>query len=212
MSSYTKGLLQCSMEVHRSTCLSAHRSVYITMDDRSSWDSLMSQIIPLVRQLAQSEGKGSQRKLTVVAESFGGCLAFRLALAVPQLIANMVVVNSATSFHKSYSGIINLIAASNLLSLFPEQLYQVHLDKQLLLTMTCLGIVSVPYHNLMLLMRSRRCIVQYALPRKSCSKQPGNMMQLLVRPGVLVQARHESYSDCLCCCKVICHKQMHKHC
>ena len=93
------------------------------MDDRSSWDSLISQIIPLVRQLAQSDGQ--QRKLTVVAESFGGCLAFRLALAVPQLIANMVVVNSATCFNKSYSGIINLIAASNLLSLFPEQLYQV---------------------------------------------------------------------------------------
>ena len=61
----------------------------------------------------------------MVAESFGGCLAFRLALAVPELIANMVVVNSATCFDKSYSGIINLIAASNLLSLFPEQLYQV---------------------------------------------------------------------------------------
>jgi len=93
------------------------------MDDRSSWDSLISQIIPLVRQLAQSNGQ--QQKLTVVAESFGGCLAFRLALAVPELITNMVVVNSATSFNKSYSGIINLIAASNLLSLFPEQLYQV---------------------------------------------------------------------------------------
>ncbi|KAL0028357.1 hypothetical protein WJX77_001655 [Trebouxia sp. C0004] len=98
------------------------RSLYITMDDRSSWDSLISQIIPLVRQLAQSNGQ--QQKLTVVAESFGGCLAFRLALAVPELIANMVVVNSATCFNKSYSGIINLIAASNLLSLFPEQLYQ----------------------------------------------------------------------------------------
>ena len=93
------------------------------MDDRSSWDSLISQIIPLVRQLAQSNGQ--QQKLTVVAESFGGCLAFRLALAVPELITNMVIVNSATSFNKSYSGIINLIAASNLLSLFPEQLYQV---------------------------------------------------------------------------------------
>ncbi|KAA6424328.1 MAG: alpha beta hydrolase [Trebouxia sp. A1-2] len=98
------------------------RSLYITMDDRSSWDSLISQIVPLVRQLAQSDGQ--QQKLTIVAESFGGCLAFRLALAVPELIANMVVVNSATCFNKSYSGIINLIAASNLLSLFPEQLYQ----------------------------------------------------------------------------------------
>ena len=100
-----------------------HRSLYITMDDRSSWESLTAQVIPLIKQLTQAEGP--KRRLTVVAESFGGCLAFRLALAVPDLIANMVVVNSATCFDKSYSGIINLIAASNLLSLFPQQLYQV---------------------------------------------------------------------------------------
>lgn len=93
------------------------------MDDRSSWESLTAQVIPLIRQLTQAGG--NKRRLTVVAESFGGCLAFRLALAVPDLIANMVVVNSATCFDKSYSGIINLIAASNLLSLFPQQLYQV---------------------------------------------------------------------------------------
>lgn len=99
------------------------RSLYITMDDRSSWDSLTAQVIPLIKQLTQAEGP--RRRLTLVAESFGGCLAFRLALAVPDLIANMVVVNSATCFDKSYSGIVNLIAASNLLSLFPEQLYQV---------------------------------------------------------------------------------------
>ena len=99
------------------------RSLYITMDDRSSWDSLTAQVVPLIKQLTREEGP--KRRLTLVAESFGGCLAFRLALAVPDLIANMVVVNSATCFDKSYSGIVNLIAASNLLSLFPEQLYQV---------------------------------------------------------------------------------------
>lgn len=94
------------------------------MDDRSSWEGLTAQVIPLMRQLTTQEEE-PKRRLTIVAESFGGCLAFRLALAVPDLIANMVVVNSATCFHKSYSGIVNLIAASNLLSLFPEQLYQV---------------------------------------------------------------------------------------
>ena len=95
------------------------------MDDRSSWDSLTNQVIPLVRQLAQAAEGRPQQKMTIVAESFGACLGFRLALAVPELISNMVVVNSATCFSKSYSGIVNLIAASNLLSLFPEQLYQV---------------------------------------------------------------------------------------
>ena len=94
------------------------------MDDRSSWESLTAQVVPLIQQLTQAQGP--KRRLTIVAESFGGCLAFRLALAVPDLIANMVVVNSATCFDKSYSGIVNLIAASNLLSLFPQQLYQVN--------------------------------------------------------------------------------------
>ncbi len=127
------------------------------MDDRSSWDSLISQIVPLVRQLAQSNGQ--QQKLTVVAESFGGCLAFRLALAVPELIANMVVVNSATCFNKSYSGIINLIAASNLLSLFPEQLYQVfsgivacgmrhdHMQLGCSSSTSCLFLIETEHHH-----------------------------------------------------------------
>ena len=94
------------------------------MDDRSSWESLTAQVIPLMKQLT-TRAEGPKRRLTIVAESFGGCLAFRLALAVPDLIQHMVVVNSATCFDKSYSGIVNLIAASNLLSLFPQQLYQV---------------------------------------------------------------------------------------
>lgn len=94
------------------------------MDDRSSWEGLTAQVIPLMRQLT-TRAEGPRCRLTIVAESFGGCLAFRLALAVPDLIEHMVVVNSATCFDKSYSGIVNLIAASNLLSLFPQQLYQV---------------------------------------------------------------------------------------
>lgn len=60
----------------------------------------------------------------IVAESFGGCLALRVARAVPQLIERMVLVNPATSFARSYARIPSLIAATNLLSIFPEQLYQ----------------------------------------------------------------------------------------
>lgn len=110
--------------VHQFSRKPVHRSLYITMDDRSSWEGLTAQVIPLMRQLT-TRPEGPRRRLTIVAESFGGCLAFRLALAVPDLIEHMVVVNSATCFDKSYSGIVNLIAASNLLSLFPQQLYQV---------------------------------------------------------------------------------------
>lgn len=99
------------------------RSLYITRDDRSDFDSLTQQLVPLIRQCCATAGPDA--KVTVVAESFGGCLAFRLALAAPELIQNMVVVNSATCFSQSFNGFTSLIAATRLLALFPEQLYQV---------------------------------------------------------------------------------------
>jgi pimeloyl-ACP methyl ester carboxylesterase len=60
-----------------------------------------------------------------VAESFGGCLACRLALQAPQLVERLVLVNPATCFGASFGGVSSLIAQTGLLSLFPEQLYEV---------------------------------------------------------------------------------------
>ena len=60
-----------------------------------------------------------------MAESFGGCLGLRVARAAPQLIDRLVLVNPATSFGRSYARIPSLVAATGLLSVFPEQLYQV---------------------------------------------------------------------------------------
>lgn len=93
------------------------------MDDRSDWDSLVAQLVPLIRKLVALSQHHSS--VTIVAESFGGCLALRLALAVPELIDQMVLVNPATCFKQSYLGITGLVARTNLLSLFPERLYQV---------------------------------------------------------------------------------------
>lgn len=99
------------------------RALYISMDDRSDWDSLVAQLVPLIRKLVALSQHHSS--VTIVAESFGGCLALRLALAVPELIDQMVLVNPATCFKQSYLGITGLVARTNLLSLFPERLYQV---------------------------------------------------------------------------------------
>ena len=93
------------------------------MDDRSDWDSLVAQLVPLIRKLVALSQHHSS--VTIVAESFGGCLALRLALAVPELIDRMVLVNPATCFKQSYLGITGLVARTSLLSLFPERLYQV---------------------------------------------------------------------------------------
>ncbi|KXZ48759.1 hypothetical protein GPECTOR_25g343 [Gonium pectorale] len=67
------------------------------------------------------------RRITIVGESFGCCLALRLAAsgAGTELLERLVLVNPATSFKRSLSGISSFIAATNLLSLFPRDLYSV---------------------------------------------------------------------------------------
>ncbi|KAG2444441.1 hypothetical protein HXX76_001194 [Chlamydomonas incerta] len=66
-------------------------------------------------------------RITIIAESFGCCLALRLAAsgAAPELLDRLVLLNPATSFNRSLSGLSSLIAASNLLSLFPRDWYSV---------------------------------------------------------------------------------------
>ena len=63
-------------------------------------------------------------QVTLVAESFGGCLALRCALLAPELFDSMVLVNPATCFGQGFGGLLNVIASTRLLSVFPEQLYQ----------------------------------------------------------------------------------------
>ena len=65
------------------------------------------------------------RQVTLVGESFGGCLALRVAAAAPELVARMVLVNPATCFRNSLGGLSSLVAATNLLSIFPRPLYEV---------------------------------------------------------------------------------------
>jgi hypothetical protein len=62
-----------------------------------------------------------------VAESFGGCLALRCLSCSPDLFERAVLVNPATCFAESYGGLLSLAVGTNLLSIFPEQLYQVSL-------------------------------------------------------------------------------------
>ena len=64
-------------------------------------------------------------QVTLVAESYGGCLGLRVAAAAPELIQRVVLVNPATGFSRALFGVPSLIASSNLLSLFPAPLYQV---------------------------------------------------------------------------------------
>lgn len=62
-------------------------------------------------------------QVTLLAESFGGCLALRLAAAAPHLVKSMVLLNPATCYNKSLNGLSSLVSATNLLGLFPQDLY-----------------------------------------------------------------------------------------
>ncbi|GLI61318.1 hypothetical protein VaNZ11_003674 [Volvox africanus] len=110
--------------------------LYMPPDDRSDWEQLTTQLSLLVRELLQhwrgthsaaGAGKGGQPRVTIIAESFGCCLALRLAAsgAGPEQLDRLVLLNPATSFNDSLSGLSSLIAATNLLSLFPKDWYAV---------------------------------------------------------------------------------------
>eukprot|EP00195_Chlamydomonas_chlamydogama_P002982 CAMPEP_0202922396 /NCGR_PEP_ID=MMETSP1392-20130828/77901_1 /ASSEMBLY_ACC=CAM_ASM_000868 /TAXON_ID=225041 /ORGANISM="Chlamydomonas chlamydogama, Strain SAG 11-48b" /LENGTH=153 /DNA_ID=CAMNT_0049616019 /DNA_START=527 /DNA_END=985 /DNA_ORIENTATION=- len=63
--------------------------------------------------------------ITLVGESFGGCLGLRVALSAPELLRELVLINSATCFNRSLNGLSSLISSTNLLGVFPQPAYAV---------------------------------------------------------------------------------------
>ncbi|MGF1518002.1 MAG: alpha/beta fold hydrolase [Nodosilinea sp.] len=70
------------------------RCLVIPGDDLSSWDSLAAQVVQLIRQEA-----GAAR-VYLCGESFGACLALRTVALAPTLASHLILVNSASSFHR----------------------------------------------------------------------------------------------------------------
>lgn len=86
----------------------------------------------------------------MLGESFGSCLALRCALAVPELLSDLVLINSATSFDQSLFGLAAVVSSSNLLSFFPESLYntaQVRVLARILLLLFMVYIPCAPLQN-----------------------------------------------------------------
>lgn len=66
-------------------------------NDLESWDDLAESLIELI----QAEvSKKPQRSVYLCGESFGGCLAVKVALKSPQLFHRIILVNPATSFNR----------------------------------------------------------------------------------------------------------------
>lgn len=72
------------------------RCLAIPREDRSTWDVLTHNVLNLIH--AELE-KSSQRAVYLCGESFGGCLAQKVAIAAPQLFKRIILINPASSFH-----------------------------------------------------------------------------------------------------------------
>eukprot|EP00899_Mesostigma_viride_P020826 jgi/Mesvir1/28745/Mv19713-RA.1 len=108
--------------------------LYIPASDRSTWAELSSQLIPLLERAATvdgdslpSHGAWTRRHVTLVAESFGGVLAFLVAAAVPRLVDRLVVLNPATHLREN-NPLLGALSRTSLLSAFPLPLYRLAQD------------------------------------------------------------------------------------
>ena len=110
-------------------------SLYTPIGNRQPWDELTVSAAALLVQLSNrwhashhdeaSNGNGFRPApaITLLGESFGGCLSLRVALSQPNLLKRLVLLNPATCYNDSLSGLSALIGSTNLLGVFPEPLY-----------------------------------------------------------------------------------------
>lgn len=71
------------------------RCLAIPRKDLTSWDVLSDSVLNLI--YAELE-KSSQRAIYLCGESFGGCLAMKVAVKAPQLFERIILINPASSF------------------------------------------------------------------------------------------------------------------
>lgn len=94
------------------------RCLAIPRKDLNTWDVLTKSVLGLID--AELE-KSSQRAVYLCGESFGGCLAIKVAIQAPHLFKRIILINPASSFHLRPW----LSWASQLTFLVPSGLYDV---------------------------------------------------------------------------------------
>jgi pimeloyl-ACP methyl ester carboxylesterase len=72
------------------------RCLAIPRDDLTTWDMLANNVLDLIH--AELE-RSSPRSVYLCGESFGGCLAQKVALKAPHLFKRIILINSASAFH-----------------------------------------------------------------------------------------------------------------
>lgn len=73
------------------------RCLAIPSNDLSSWDDLTEQVL----QLIEMEFSRATGQIYLLGESFGGCLALKVALRSPRLFQRLILVNPASSFERA---------------------------------------------------------------------------------------------------------------
>ncbi|WP_445638279.1 Alpha/beta hydrolase [Nostoc sp. DSM 114161] len=94
------------------------RCFAIPRKDLTSWDVLANSVLDLIH--AELE-KSSHRPVYLCGESFGGCLAMKVAIKAPQLFKRIILINPASAFH--LRPFLNW--ASQITYLVPSGLYDV---------------------------------------------------------------------------------------
>jgi len=93
------------------------RCFVIPPDELTNWDHLAEQVIALTQ--AELE-KVPRQPVYLCGESFGGCIALKVALKVPHLFERIILINPASSFHR----VPWLDFGSLLFSWMPEFVYK----------------------------------------------------------------------------------------
>ncbi|MGB3200939.1 MAG: alpha/beta fold hydrolase [Nodosilinea sp.] len=70
------------------------RCLVIPGDDLSSWERLAHQAVELIHREAGTA------PIYLCGESFGACLALRIVALAPALASHLILINSASSFHR----------------------------------------------------------------------------------------------------------------
>lgn len=94
------------------------RCLAIPRKDLNTWDVLAKSVLDLI--YAELE-KSSQRAVYLCGESFGGCLAMKVAIQTPHLFKRIILINPASSFRLRPW----LNWASEFTYLVPSELYDV---------------------------------------------------------------------------------------
>ncbi|MBD2593183.1 alpha/beta hydrolase [Nostoc spongiaeforme FACHB-130] len=94
------------------------RCLAIPRKDLTTWEELTNNVLDLIH--AELE-KSSQRSIYLCGESFGGCLAMKVATKAPHLFKRIILINPASAFRLRPF----LDWASQLSCLVPESLYDI---------------------------------------------------------------------------------------